>query len=344
MKYIDLRSDTVTKPSKGMREAMANAEVGDDVFGEDPTVNALQKRCAEITGKEAALYVPSGCMANQLAIKSQTNPADEVIVEAESHILNYETSAPAFISHVQVLPVNGNHGTITSEQINKYLRPKAYYFPVTKLICLENTHNRAGGTIYPLDEIKKIRELALGENIRMHMDGARIFNASVETGIKVKEYASYFDSISFCFSKGLGAPVGSILCSDSETIAIAHRFRKIIGGGMRQAGILAAGAMYALDNNIERLKIDNARAKRFAKKLSEMNSVSIDLPYVQTNIIIFRINKPPAEVEKFKSDLKNNGVLVSDGSFGSLRAVFHLDVSDDETDEAIGIFDKLLAA
>ena len=342
MNFIDLRSDTVTKPSKGMREAMANAEVGDDVYGEDPTVNALQKRCAEITGKEASLYVASGCMANQLAIKSQTNPADEVIVESESHILNYETSAPAFISHVQVLPINGIQGTITAEQIVKYIRPKAYYFPQTRLICLENTHNRAGGTIYPIEEIKRIRELALNEKIRMHLDGARIFNASVETGIKVKEYASYFDTISFCFSKGLGAPVGSILCGNSDTIAIAHKFRKIIGGGMRQAGILAAGAMYALDNNIDRLKEDNEKAKLFAREISQLKSISIDLEHVQTNIIIFRVNRSPAEIDKFKADLKQMGVLISDGSFGSLRAVFHLDVSMDDTLKAIDAFKKLL--
>jgi threonine aldolase len=342
MNFIDLRSDTVTKPSKGMREAMANAEVGDDVYGEDPTVNALQKRCAEISGKEAALYVPSGCMANQLAIKSQTNPADEVIVESESHILNYETSAPAFISHVQVLPINGTQGTITSGQIKKYIRPKAYYFPLTKLICLENTHNRAGGTIYPFEEIKKIRQLALNENIKMHLDGARVFNASVETGIKVKDYASHFDTISFCFSKGLGAPVGSILCGDSETIAIAHKFRKIIGGGMRQAGILAAAAMYALDNNVERLKEDNDKARLFAQKISQINAISIDLAHVQTNIIIFRINKPQEEVDKFKADLKKMGILISDGSFGSLRAVFHLDISVEDTHQAIGAFNNLL--
>ena len=198
MNYIDLRSDTVTRPSKAMREAMANAEVGDDVFGEDPTVNALQEKCAELTGKEAALYVPSGCMANQLAIKAQTNPGDEVMLEAESHILNYETAAPAFISGVQVLPVQCINGVFPAEQVKKHIRPKAYYFPKTALICVENTHNRAGGTIFPLDEIKKIREIAKGGQIKMHMDGARIFNAYVETGIPVKVYAEYFDSISFC--------------------------------------------------------------------------------------------------------------------------------------------------
>lgn len=342
MKLIDLRSDTVTKPSKGMREAMANAEVGDDVYGEDPTVNELQRRCAEITGKEAALYVPSGCMANQLAIKSQTNPGDEVIVEAESHILNYETSAPAFISGVQVLPVQGINGVMTAANIKKYIRPKAYYFPKTALICLENTHNRAGGTIYPIDTIKEIRSLALAEGIRMHMDGARIFNASVETNIPVKEYASYSDTISFCFSKGLGAPVGSILCSDKETIARAHKVRKIIGGGMRQAGVLAAAALYALDNNVNRLKEDNAKAKYLALELSNMKDITIDVSTIHTNIIIFRLNRSESEINRFKDVLKAKGILISDGSYGSLRAVCHLDVSMDDVKEAAVIIRNTL--
>ncbi len=342
MNYIDLRSDTVTRPSKAMREAMANAEVGDDVYGEDPTVNALQKKCAELTGKEAALYVSSGCMANQLAIKSQTNPGDEVMLEAESHILNYETAAPAFISGVQVLPVLGINGVFTAEQVRKHIRPKAYYFPKTALICIENTHNRAGGTIFPIDEIKHIREIAETEHIRMHMDGARIFNAYVETGIRVNVYANYFDSISFCFSKGLGAPVGSILCSDSETIAKAHKFRKIIGGGMRQAGVIAAAALFALENNIERLKEDHEKAGFFAEELSKLNEVDIDLSTVQTNIIIFRVKRNDSEVNKLKSDLKEKGVLISDGSYGSLRAVFHLDVSMEQVKEAVEVFKKLL--
>lgn len=321
---------------------MANAEVGDDVYGEDPTVNELQRRCAEITGKEAALYVPSGCMANQLAIKSQTSPGDEVIVEAESHILNYETSAPAFISGVQVLPVQGINGVMTAADIKKYIRPKAYYFPKTALICLENTHNRAGGTIYPIETIKEIRSLALAEGIRMHMDGARIFNASVETNIPVKEYASYSDTISFCFSKGLGAPVGSILCSDKETIARAHKVRKIIGGGMRQAGVLAAAALYALDNNVSRLKEDNAKAKYLASELSKMKDISIDVSTIHTNIIIFRLNRSESEINKFKEDLKAKGILISDGSYGSLRAVCHLDVSMDEVKEAAVIIRNVL--
>ena len=342
MNYIDLRSDTVTKPSKAMREAMANAVVGDDVYGEDPTVNRLQKKCAELTGKEAALYVSSGCMANQLAVKSQTNPGDEIIVESESHILNYETAAPAFISSVQVFPVQGVNGVYTAEQIKKHIRPKAYYFPKTALICMENTHNRAGGTIFPIDEIKRIRDLAQAEGIRVHIDGARIFNSYTETGIPVKEYAKYTDTISFCFSKGLGAPVGSILCSDAETIAKAHKYRKIIGGGMRQAGVIAAGALYALENNVERLREDHKNAKFFAQEISKLNDIDIDLSTVQTNIIIFRLKKDEKGVNKFKQDLKEKGVIISDGSYGSLRIVFHLDVNREQAEEAVSAFKSLL--
>lgn len=342
MNYIDLRSDTVTKPSKAMREAIAKAEVGDDVYGEDPTVNKLQKKCTELTGKEAALYVSSGCMANQLAVKSQTDPGDEIIVEKESHILNYETAAPAFISNVQVFPVQGSNGVYTAEQIKKHIRPKAYYFPKTALISLENTHNRAGGTIFPIDEIKRIRDLAQSEGIRIHIDGARIFNAYVETGIPVKEYAEHSDTISFCFSKGLGAPVGSILCSDAETIARAHKFRKIIGGGMRQAGVIAAGALYALENNVERLKEDHKNAKFFAQKISKLKDIEIDLSTVQTNILIFRLKRDEKAVNKLKQDLKEKGVLISDGSYGSLRVVFHLDVSTEQAEEAAAVFKSLL--
>lgn len=338
MKNIDLRSDTVTKPSPGMRQAMANAEVGDDVFGEDPTINALQERCAKITGKQSAIYVPSGSMGNQLAIKSQTNPSDEIVLESESHILNYETSGPSFISGVQVFPVQGVNGILDAEDIKKHIRPSAYYFPSTVLICLENTHNRAGGVIYPLDKIKIIRELALEHGIKMHLDGARIFNASVETGIKVSDYASYFDTISFCFSKGLGAPVGSILCSDTETIDKARKYRKILGGGMRQAGILAAAAMYALDHNIERLKEDHKKARYFAEEISKLKDIEVDLSTVQTNIVIFRIKRAEQEINRLRASMKEKGVVFTDGSYGSLRAVFHLDVSFDEVKAAVDIF------
>ena len=336
---IDIRSDTVTRPSEGMLKAILNAKVGDDVFGEDPTVNALQDRCAEITGKEKALFVPTGCMANQLAVKSHTKQGDEVIVERESHILNYETGAPAIISNVQLFAVPGINGVMNPGDIEKYIRPKDYYFPLTRLICLENTHNRAGGTIQPIENIKAISELAKKYQIKMHLDGARIFNASTATGISVKEYASYFDSISFCFSKGLGAPVGSILCGSEEFITFAHKWRKILGGGMRQAGVLAAAGIYALDNNIERLKEDHEKAQYFAKEISQIEGINIDLETVHTNIVIFSNSK--YKKPEFISLLKDKGVIISSGSFENLRAVFHLDVTMEEVKEAVKIIREM---
>ena len=338
--FADLRSDTLTKPSKAMREAIANAEVGDDVWGEDPTVNALQARCAALSGKEAALFVTSGAMANQLAIKSQTNPAEEIIVESESHIINYEISGPAVISGVQVLPVKGVKGVLDVDDVKNNIRPDWYHYPKTTLICMENTHNRAGGTIYPIEEIRKLSSLAKERGIRTHLDGARIFNAVVESGIPLSDYASNFDSVSFCFSKGLGAPVGSMLCSDRDTIIRAHKFRKILGGGMRQAGILAAAAMYALDNNISRLKDDHKKARYFAEEISILKNVEIDLSTVQTNIVIFKVSNYSGS---FVEAMKSKGVLITEGSFSSLRAVFHLDVSELHAEQAIKAMKELLA-
>ena len=335
MKYIDLRSDTVTKPSKHMLEAILNAKVGDDVFGEDETVNALQKRCAALTGKEAALFVPTGCMGNQLSIKSHTNPGDEVICEFESHVFNYETAAPSIISRVQMLPIPGVNGIMKLDDLKKYVRPKEYYFPVTKLICIENTHNRAGGVIQPIENIQEISKFAHENGIKVHMDGARIFNAYVETGITITEYASYVDSISFCFSKGLGCPIGSILCGDSEFIQRAHKWRKILGGGMRQVGILAAAANFALDHNIERLKDDHDKASFFAEQISKFDGIEVNLDLVQTNIVIFANSKYPKT--EYITKLKEKGVLISAGSYHFLRAVFHLDVSMEEVAEAVNI-------
>ncbi|MEP7146962.1 MAG: GntG family PLP-dependent aldolase, partial [bacterium] len=309
MTPIDLRSDTVTKPSKAMLAAMLNAKLGDDVFGEDETVNSLQEKCAGLTGKEEALFVPTGVMGNQLAIKCHTLPGDEVIVESESHILNYETAAPSVISNVQLLAVPGIMGIMDVDDIRKYVRTKEYYFPVTRLICMENTHNRAGGVIQPIDVIKNISKFAKDNEIKLHLDGARIFNACVETKISIKEYASYYDSISFCFSKGLGCPVGSILCGDSNFIEMARKWRKILGGGMRQAGILAAAGIYALDNNIERLSEDHAKAKYFANELAKMDGMNVDLKSVQTNIVIFYSSR--LSRNDFINKLKENGVLIS---------------------------------
>ncbi len=339
MEYIDIRSDTVTKPSRKMLEAMLDAKVGDDVFGEDPTVNMLQEKCAQITGKEKALFVPTGCMANQLAVKSHTHQGDEVILERESHILNYETAAASIISRVQLYPVEGINGVMNPDDIKKSVRPDDYYFPKTKLICVENTHNRAGGVIQPYENLKTISSFARENGIKMHMDGARIFNASVETGIDVMGYAKLADSISFCFSKGLGAPVGSVLCGSEEFIDIAHKWRKIIGGGMRQAGVLAAAALYALEHNVERLKEDHTKAKYFANEINKIDGIEVELETVQTNMVIFRTTE--YQKPEFIRLLKDKGVLVSAGSFHKIRAVFHLDVQMNEVTKAVDVIKSL---
>ncbi len=339
MKYIDLRSDTVTKPSKGMLDAMFKAKVGDDVFGEDETINKLQEKCAKLSGKEKALFVPTGVMGNQLAIKAHTLHGDEVIVENESHILNYETAGPSVISNVQLLPLKGENGVLDVETIRAHVRSREYYFPVTRLICLEQTHNRSGGTILPIKNIKAISTFARQYGIKMHLDGARIFNAIAETGISLEEYAYNFDTISFCFSKGLGCPVGSILCGDTETIALAHKWRKILGGGMRQAGFLAAAANYALDKNVKRLKEDNDNAKYFASELAKSDKYNIEVENVHTNIVIFSSKKYMKD--EFMKLAKSKGVLLSSGSYDFIRGVFHLDLSKQDIKKAAKVLSYL---
>ncbi|MBW7887053.1 MAG: low-specificity L-threonine aldolase [Bacteroidetes bacterium] len=334
-KIIDIRSDTVTKPTTAMRQAMANAEVGDDVFGEDPTVNILQEKVASLLGKEKALFVPSGCMSNQLAIKAHTNAGDEILVERDAHIFNYETAAPSVMSSVQVQTVPGKKGIFSVEQLPSLIRPDIYYMPKTKLIAVENTHNRAGGTIFPLEEINKLSRFAKERNIIFHLDGARLWNASVATGIPMKTWAEQFDSVSVCFSKGLGAPVGSAICGSAEFISKVRKWRKVFGGGMRQAGIIAAGALYAVENHVERLKEDHQKAKYFAEELSSVTQFSIDLESVQTNIILIDVQKTGKTPNEIISLLKANSILVSSGTFTSLRAVMHLDVSMEEIRYAV---------
>jgi threonine aldolase len=341
MKYIDLRSDTVTKPSKGMLDAMMKAELGDDVFSEDPTVNKLQTRIANMFGKEAALFVPSGTMGNEICIKVHTKPGDEIIVDQDSHIFVYETAAPSLLSGVQMNPIAGVRGVITPDQIKKAIRSKVYYLPETKLICLENTHGRSAGSIIPLDVIKAIWELASAENIRLHLDGARLWNASVASGVSLKNYARYFDSVSVCFSKGLGSPIGSIIIGSAEFIEQARRYRKIFGGGMRQVGILAAAALYALDHNIDRLKEDHEKARYFANELSSLKQISIDKSEVQTNMVIAETKLTGKSQMEVLNLLKSNGVLLTPERQSSIRAVMHLDVSMDEVKQAISVFRSL---
>ena len=329
---IDLRSDTVTKPSEAMRKAMYEAEVGDDVFKEDPTVNKLEEYAAELLGKEAALFVPSGMMGNQICLNVLTNPGDEVICEFDAHIFNYESASPAKLSGIQLMTVKGKLGKMTAEQVEPLIRPKeAYYMPRTKVIEVENTHNRAGGTIWPLKDIIALKELAKKYNLYYHLDGARIWNASVETGISPKEYASHFDTISCCLSKGLGAPVGSIIGGSKEFIKEAYRVRKSWGGGMRQVGILAAAGLYALQNNIERLKEDHRRAKYLAGRISEIKNLEINLDAVHTNILLF---KPlTMTVSEGMAKCKQKGLLLTQGTVDTLRAITHLDVDDSDVEK-----------
>jgi threonine aldolase len=342
MEIIDLRSDTVTKPSLEMRSAMIAAEVGDDVYGEDPTVNRLQEKVATLLGKEAALFVPSGVMANQLGLKVHTQPGDEVIVESESHIFNFETAGAAFLSHVQLNTIKGNRGILQADQVLHAIRSSVYYNPRTSLVCLENTHNKAGGTIYPIEEIQKIHTIARKKNLALHLDGARLWNASVATGIPPEEYARYFDTVSVCFSKGLGAPAGSALTGTHEKIESARKYRKIFGGGMRQVGILAAGALFALEHNIERLKEDHEKAKWLAKEMSNLPGIRLDVNSVQTNIIILDISGRQESAEEIISKLKAQGVLISDMGISALRMVTHLDVSMEQMKKASATIQSLL--
>ena len=339
-KIIDLRSDTVTKPSPEMRKAMYEAEVGDDVYKEDPTVNELQEYVADLFGKEAALFVPSGVMANQISLNVLTSPGDEIICERDAHIFHYESGSPAALSGVQLNPVKGENGIMSVEQIEEAIRPKeAYYMPRTKVIEIENTHNRAGGIIQPIEKIAETKKLANKYKLKMHLDGARIWNASVATGIPIAEYASYFDSVSACFSKGLGAPIGSIIAGSNGFIKEAFRVRKAWGGGMRQVGIIAAAALFAVKNNLERLKEDHEKAKQLAKALAEMKNIEVDLNKVQTNIVMFGVKKTTAQA--FSRKLASYGLLISPVSKQSLRAVTHLDVNYADIFNAIEIIEKV---
>ncbi len=338
---IDLRSDTVTKPTPAMRKVMAEAEVGDDVFLEDPTVNRLQEVVADLLGKEAALFVPSGTMGNQIAIRCHTQPGDEVICEADAHFLHYELGGIAALSGVHARTIGGVRGVITAEQIAALIRPAVYYLPTTKLIALENTHNRAGGTIFPVAEIQRIAALAKQQGLRMHLDGARLWNASAATGIPPHEYAHAFDSVSVCFSKGLGAPVGSALAGAREFIERARRIRKMFGGGMRQAGILAAAAIYALEHQRERLVEDHRNARRLAEGLAEIPGLKIDHQSVQTNIVMINVAETGMDAAAAVAALQQQGVEVV--VFGShvVRAVTHLEITGEDIESAVAIFRKV---
>jgi threonine aldolase len=340
---IDLRSDTVTKPTDDMRKAMARAEVGDDVYGEDPTVNRLQDMAAAMLGKRFALFVPSGTMANQLAIRSQTQPGQEIIVESKSHVVRYEQGAAGALAGVQLHWVTGERGIMTAEQVEAAIRPNDMHSITTSLICIENTHNAGGGTIYPLSTIEKIRALAVRHGIPMHLDGARLFNAVAATTLPPTVYAQHFETVSLCLSKGLGAPVGSLLISnDQRLMDRARRFRRMYGGAMRQAGILAAAGIHALERHVARLKTDHDHAKKLARLLQQIPAIQIAPQHVETNIVMFDIVDEQRSPAELVTALKEQGVLINAVGGQSYRAVTHLHITDKQIDEAAVVFAKIL--
>lgn len=339
---IDLRSDTVTKPTPAMREAMMAAEVGDDVFGEDPTVNALQEKAAELLDKEAAIFVASGTMANQLSIKAHTQPGDEVIIEAGAHAMNFEGGAGAVLSGVQFFGIPGNRGIIEASQVEAAIRPDDAHFPVSRLIIIENTHNRGGGTVFPLSKILEIRELANRRGLRMHMDGARLWNACVASRISPAQYAAPFDSISVCLSKGLGCPAGSLVVGSKDFIKRVHRLRKMVGGGMRQIGFLAAAGIYALDHHIERLEEDHRKAKKLAHGLAEIKNIKINPAEVETNILYFDVSPAERTAQEVVWACRQKGVLLHPTGKTRIRCVTHLDVSFPDIDEALKVIIEVM--
>jgi len=338
---IDLRSDTVTRPTPEMRRAMAEAEVGDDVLGDDPTVARLEARVCRILGKEAAVYMPSGTMTNQAAIRTWTEPGDEIILEATAHSYFYESGGPAALAGVMCRLIQGERGLFTADQVRAVLRPRNEHFPPAKLVCVENTHNRGGGSVWPLEQIAEVDAAAREAGLATHLDGARLWNAAVASGVTEAEYAGHFDSVSVCFSKGLGAPVGSALAGDAEFVTRARRFRKMFGGGMRQAGIIAAGALYALEHHRDRLAQDHANAKRLAEGIAALPGIDIDPATVETNIVIFRVTGMP--VAELVERLGAADVLVLARDAESIRAVTNLNVTADQVEQAIERFTAILA-
>tara|TARA_B100000530_G_scaffold163137_1_gene102660 strand:- start:329 stop:1360 length:1032 start_codon:yes stop_codon:yes gene_type:complete len=339
---IDLRSDTVSKPTKEMLKCILGAKVGDDVFGDDDLTSRLQHQAAEMLGKDAALFVPSGTMANQIALQTHTQTGDEMILESGSHIYMYEGGGYASLAGVSAKLVKGDRGIMDPVEVENAIRPPGglSHYPKTKLICVENTANAGGGTIYPLDILDSISTLAKERKLKTHLDGARVFNAAVASEVDVKRIVRDFDSVSFCLSKGLGCPVGSLLCGSYSFIKKAHRFRKMLGGGMRQTGLLAAAGIFALDNNIKRLEDDHVRARKFAAALIDLG-YEICLESVETNMVYIDISFLNKKMEFIIGFLKNNNVLIAPSSEKHLRAVMHLGVSDEGLKKSIEVFKKL---
>ena len=339
--YSDFRSDTTTHPTPQMRKAMAEAVVGDDVIGFDPTVEKLEAMAAGMFGKEAGLYVPTGTMANSIAVKVWTTELEEVIVEERAHIYNMESTIITFISRVTPRPVPSNRGAMDPALVESFIRKPSVSNPRTSLICVENTHNHWGGAVVPFDNLKAIRAVADKHDVKIHFDGARVFNASVASGVPVKQYGEIGDSITFCLSKGLSAPIGSVIMGSKDFIAQARRVRKALGGGMRQVGVIAAPGIVALTEMCDRLKEDHARAKTIALAIAELPGIGLNPDHVESNIIIFEFAHPKLTKQDFLDKLKENGILASSPKYG-IRVVTHHDIDDDDVDKLISAFKKIL--
>lgn len=341
MTAVDLRSDTVTRPSPAMRQAIAAAEVGDDVLGEDPTVAALEVRAAALMGKEAALFVPSGSMANQIALKIHCQPGDDVIIGEGAHNFLYEAGAGGAIAGVQ-FTVAGTGGLFSGDDVHAaFKRSPLHHVPPTSLVCVENTHNRGGGRVWPLSLLHDVARAARDLGIALHLDGARVLNAAVALGVPAAVLAAPFDTASLCFSKGLGAPVGSIIAGSRASMVRAHRFRKMLGGGMRQAGILAAAALFALEHNVARLADDHARAGRLAAALGQVPGLVVEPARVETNIVMLDLAPRLPEAAEFAEAARVEGVLVLPFGPRRLRLVTHLDVSDEDVGRAASVLAEL---
>jgi threonine aldolase len=341
---IDLRSDTVTKPTPAMRRAMMEAEVGDDVYGEDPTVNRLEQRAAELTGKEAALFVPTGTMGNTIAVKIHTEHGQEVICESRAHLLNYELGMMAWFSGCVARPIPAEDGILAWDQIKREIRPVGPHWAPTGLIEIENTHNMAGGTVYPMRAIREICAGAHERGLKVHMDGARVFNASAATGIPVRDIVAPADTVMFCLSKALGAPVGSMLAGSADAIARGRLYRKRLGGGMRQAGVLAAAGLIALEETPKRLADDHANAKFLAEGLARIRGIHVDPSNVMTNIVVFNVSGTGLVSAEISLRLKQRGILINGINEHEMRAVTHYDVDRAACEKALGAMAESVAS
>ena len=341
MSMLDFRSDTVTRPTAEMRAAMAQAELGDDVFGEDPTTNRLQARVAEMLGKEAALYAPSGTMTNLIGVRLHCKPGDEMICEAGCHIINYEQAGYAQLSGIAARTLEGCYGVIEPAQLQNAIRPDNVHQVRTRLVCLENTHNRGGGKIQPYHIVESICDWAHANGLRCHLDGARLFNAVVATGIDATRWAKCFDTVSVCFSKGLGAPVGSAIAGPQELIDEALRHRKVLGGGMRQCGVTAAAALYALENHVQRLALDHECAQRLAAGIAQIDELQLTPEKIDTNLLFFRVDQRLGTAAQLCDKLREKGILMLPTAPHTIRAVTHLDVTFDDADRAVEVIKEV---